>query len=251
MKFRRIHLLHRAEETPPYTYLACVYDRLMDHVDYAAWAEYIGVLFDHFGRNVRRVVDGGCGTGSMTRALMKKGYRVAGFDRSFDMIQRARPKMRIPFWQGDLRAIALSEEWDAVLCLYDTIQYLTPEGVECMLSDAMGILVDGGLVVFDAVTERHVLKYWACYTERDRAEGWEFLRRSWYDGKRRLQHTEFALSSARTGKVFKEHHIQKVYRLEELERIVEESGFSLILTTQSDPSPALPSRGRRSLMRFS
>jgi len=228
VKINWVDRFRRVEEVPPYTRLAAVYDRMMDHVDYGEWAGYIEKLFNEFGRGIHRVVDGGCGTGSLVLALEKRGCWVAGFDFSLEMIRMACRKSRIPFWRGDLRTISLSGGWDAFLCLYDTIQYLTTEEIRLMFSGVGSVLAEGGLFIWDAVTENHVLKYWTHYTEKDRGNGWETMRRSWYDRRVRCQHTEFELFSLSDRKVYREHHLQRIYRLEEMERIAEESGLKLV-----------------------
>ena len=223
-----IRRVRRVVDGPVYGRLAAVYDRVMDHVDYEAWADYLVQLFDAYGRNIRRVVDGGCGTGSMVCALEKRGYRVAGFDQSWEMIRRAREKTRAPLWQGDVRDISVRRKWDAFLCLYDTMQYLTLEEMGGVFVDVRDILVGGGLVVFDVVTEEHVLRYWSDYVESVASDGWEVVRRSWYERRKRWQHTEFEMVSLVEKRVYREHHRQRVYRLDELERVTKRSGLELV-----------------------
>lgn len=228
MKSRRIHAFHREEDVLSYTRLAPLYDLIMDHIDYKAWADYIMRLFKQFGKEVRRVVDGGCGTGSLINALMELGYQAVGFDGSREMIRLARKKSTCPLWQGDLRSIGLSGVWDSFLCIYDTIQYLTMPELESLLTDVKNLLADGGLVIFDVVTESHILKYWAHFSERNRGNGWEALRRSWYDRRERCQHTEFNIYYFQEKKIFKEHHLQSIYRLDEVVEAIHRSGLKLI-----------------------
>jgi len=223
-----LRYFHRSEDVLPYAQLAAVYDRVMDHVDYDEWASYIEVLFQKYGSNVRNVVDGACGTGSLTLSLKKRGYCVVGFDRSFEMIRAARKKVQVPIWQGDLRKLSLSKKWDAFICIYDSIQYLMVEEIDHMLAEVKAVLKHGGLLLFDVVTERHILHNWVNYTERIRDKSWDIVRRSWYDRKSRYQHTEFEVFSFREKKLYREHHLQKVYPLKELEEAVKKSGFTLL-----------------------
>jgi len=228
MTKKRIHAFHREEKVLSYTQLAPLYDQIMDHIDYYVWAEYITLLFDQFGNKVHRIVDGGCGTGSLVHALTQMDYHVVGFDRSWEMIQIARTKSTRPFWQGDLRSIGLTRGWDGFLCLYDTIQYLMIEELEAFLSEVKRLLNRGGLFIFDVVTENHVKRYWTHYTERERDDHWEMMRRSWYDKRGRSQHTEFTILLNNVKKVFSEHHFQHIYKLEDLETLVMRSGFRLV-----------------------
>ncbi len=45
------------ETTEPYTKLAAIYDRLMNHVDYIHWRDYILDLIDHAGGEVDTLID--------------------------------------------------------------------------------------------------------------------------------------------------------------------------------------------------
>jgi SAM-dependent methyltransferase len=223
-----MHAFRRFTQVSPYSRLAPLYDRVMDHVDYDGWADYIVSLFATYKREPRRIVDGGCGTGTMALALERRGYDVVGFDRSEEMIRIARSKVSVPFWQGDLKAIGLSGTWDAFLCLYDTLQYLESTSLDAVCSEVWSVLADAGLFVFDVVTEAHVLRYWADYTERDRGNGWEIMRKSWYDRRKRCQHTEFHIVLSATQKDFRESHQQRIYALDDLEHIVRGNGFKLL-----------------------
>ena len=61
-----------------YDRFATVYDRLMEDVDYTAWARHYVRLLGENGEKGRRVYDAACGTGSMTLALRKLGLNVTG-----------------------------------------------------------------------------------------------------------------------------------------------------------------------------
>src|SRR4030042_6375407 len=87
-----MHLFSKTFESDPYAQLAPYYDRLMDSVDYDEWSLYIDLLFNRYGRKVTDVIDGGCGTGSIASSLFKLGYRVHGFDRSFEMLRNLKQK---------------------------------------------------------------------------------------------------------------------------------------------------------------
>ncbi|MFH1940906.1 MAG: class I SAM-dependent methyltransferase [bacterium] len=222
-----LNRFRRAEQILPYTSLAFVYDRLMDHVDYEGWAAYVRKIFEKFGCRVHRIVDGGCGTGTLLRVLEKRGFFVVGFDRSLEMIRMARRKTQSPLWQGDLNGLSLRGEWDAFLCLYDSIQYLTREEIILFFSAVKSILREGGLFIFDVVTQKHVLKYWAHYTERLSGDEWDTVRRSWYNRKGRCLHTEIESLSHRNRKVYTEHHLQWIFRLDEWRHYAERGGFHL------------------------
>ena len=224
----RLTWLQKPVDVPVYTEIAPVYDRMMDHVDYAEWADYIHTLFKQFGMDIKWVIDGGCGTGSLALYLLKLGYRVAGFDRSLEMIQFASKKQFLPFWQGDLTALPLSKQWDAFLSIYDSVQYLSLESFKKWLIETVKILKEKGLVIFDVVTEKHVRNEWANFYEKDRWQDTELKRRSWYDKKNRIQHTEIEMTLLHENKVYQEHHRQNIYPLHELESVIKECGLKQV-----------------------
>ena len=70
-----------------YGAFAALYDRLMDDVDYEAWARHYAALI-HLAPNMR-VADMACGTGEIALRLGKMGARVTGVDLAPAMIARA------------------------------------------------------------------------------------------------------------------------------------------------------------------
>ena len=78
--------------TDAYTALARCYDRLTDDVDYGKWADYVERHFRGAERPVRRVAELGCGTGSLTRLLARRGYEMTAVDLSPDMLAVADQK---------------------------------------------------------------------------------------------------------------------------------------------------------------
>ena len=219
---------YREEDVSPYTHLAAIYDDVMNHVDYEKWSDFIVMLFQKFGSSICRVVDGGCGTGSLLNALIHRGIQVAGFDRSFEMVQLARRKVQVPLWGDDVETFSSSIKWDAVLCLYDTIQYLTVEEMQRLFYLVNEVLKPGGLFVFDAVTEFHVLKHWANYTEKMESHGLDVIRKCWYVKNRRSQHTEFEIFDDEQKSIFREYHVQYIYPLEMYIKVSGESGLKFV-----------------------
>lgn len=224
MKRTRMHGFHRQESAVAYSCLAKIYDKVMAHVDYEGWAEYIDQLFIEYGNSVYSVIDGGCGTGTLASILNKSDYQVSGFDRSFEMARLAKKK-GITAWQGDLMNLSIQKGADAILCLYDTVQYFELHDLRSVFAEINRCVVPGGLFIFDVVTEAHIRRYWAHYSDREEGEGWETMRRSWYDKRLRIQNTEFHIYLKSMKRIFHEHHRQYIYRLNDLEEMAVLAGF--------------------------
>ena len=113
-----------------YSSFASVYDQFMDNVPYEEWAEYLTGLLKEYQVNDGLVLDLGCGTGSLTEILAKKGYDMIGIDNSEDMLQMAMEKradsgLDILYLLQDMREFELYGTVAAVVSICDSMNYLT------------------------------------------------------------------------------------------------------------------------------
>lgn len=139
-----------------YEALARVYDRLNGEVDYAAIADFFEAAFVRYAVKPQLVLDLGCGTGSMTLELARRGYDMIGVDASADMLSRAYERMwsegkaGILFLEQDMRAFELYGTVGAVVSTLDCINYLTEEGdLDKCFSLVHNYLDPDGLFLFD------------------------------------------------------------------------------------------------------
>ena len=76
----------------PYDDFSRFYDRLTDNVEYEKRADYFCRLLSMCGLTEGILLDLGCGTGSMSVEMAKKGFDVIGVDSSIGMLNAARQK---------------------------------------------------------------------------------------------------------------------------------------------------------------
>lgn len=105
------------------------------------------------------VLELACGSGRVTRALVRRGLRVVGVDRSRPMLARAHAhfargsrahRARVSLVCGDVRRLPLAARFPLVLMAFNSFEHLLGrEDVEACLAAVRGALAPGGLFAFD------------------------------------------------------------------------------------------------------
>lgn len=133
-----------------------MYDALYASKDYERECDRIEAAFSRSPRDVRSVLDLGCGTGNHAIPLARRGYRVVGVDRSPGMLQRARDKAaqgsgaQPEFVLGDLRDVRLGRSLDACIVMFAVLGYQTTDhDVLAALETIRRHLEPDGIFVFD------------------------------------------------------------------------------------------------------
>ena len=222
----------QTESVTPYSRLARIYDYVMRHVDYVHWADYVETVFQHHDLGPARLMDLACGTGSLAIEFRKRAYHVTGADVSEEMLAVARDKARavgydIAFHHCDFMHLEGLPQFEAVLCLYDSMNYLmTIEDVSAALAGIHKIVQPGGTFVFDVCTESNSLRYFRDMTDRDQGDGFSYIRRSTFEDG--VQHNRFEIRFDDADQVFHEEHRQRIYPLEAIWQEVEGSPFSCL-----------------------
>lgn len=145
-----------------YALLAPVYDRLNEEIDYESWADYTGEVFSTYAkREIRTVLDLGCGTGSMTLPLARRGFDMIGLDLSPEMLTVARTRAEeedqnnILWTMQSMTGFELMNPVDAVVCTLDGINHLTSKkDLEACFACVNRYLAPGGVFVFDVNSRR-------------------------------------------------------------------------------------------------
>jgi SAM-dependent methyltransferase len=218
--------------SPPYGRLAEIYDYVMRHVDYRAWADYVEGAFARHGVNPVRVLDLACGTGTMALSLSLRGYEMTGVDASEEMLEVARRKAAaagraIPFHAADLRSVEGLPAFDAVLCLYDSMNYMmSPDEMARAFAHIRPLVGPGGIFVFDVCTEANSIRYFRDMTEREAGDGFAYVRRSHYqDG---IQTNDFTIRFHDSGESIREIHRQRIYPVRTVVDAFAGTGFDLL-----------------------
>ncbi len=135
------------------------YDLLYADKDYAAETSYIARLLAAHDREIRTVLELGCGTGRHALQLAERGLTVHGIDRAPDMVALAGDRAarssrdvraRASFAEGDARSVRVGRKFDGVVALFHVVSYLSTErDVDAAFETAAAHLAPGGLFAFD------------------------------------------------------------------------------------------------------
>ncbi len=240
-----------------YTDFASVYDIFMDDVPYGEWADFLAELIGKYGvskplvqgsregildseRNL--VLDLGCGTGTLTELLYRKGYDMIGVDLSQEMLNVALAKQdqeesKILYLCQDMRELDLYSTVGTVISVCDSINYLLEdEEVLHTFSLINNYLYPGGILIFDFNT---VYKYEQVIGDATIAENREESSFIWENFYHEQQHiNEYDLTVfAKEGELFRrftETHFQRGYTLEEMTGFVEKAGMRVELVLDAD-----------------
>jgi SAM-dependent methyltransferase len=142
-----------------YDLIADTYDNVNSDIDYCEWADFIEKIIRREWRegNPSLVLDLGCGTGSMTIELAKRGYDMTGVDYSVEMLDVARERAlvskvgdRILWLCQDMTEIDLYGTVDVVVSCLDCINHLVKTAdVKKCFSLVHNFLNPNGLFIFD------------------------------------------------------------------------------------------------------
>ena len=216
-----------------YRGFAGIYDLLMDDFDYPAWADYYLQLIGQTGAQVKNICECACGTGSLTVHFAKRGLKVIGVDISREMLEPAAEKARqngvmVQFVCQDMAKLTLSRPVDAIICACDGVNYLTSDKrVKSFFDAAHAALKPGGVLAFDISSAhklRNVLGNSFFGEERDEAA---YLWQNTLEGD--IVHMDLTFFIQEEDDLYRrvtETHRQKAHEIENLARLLEESGFA-------------------------
>ncbi len=243
-----------------YDRFALVYDELMDDVPYEEWAELLHKLIQKYGisrpvakeapsgpleeeRNL--VLELGCGTGTVTELLSKKGYDMIGIDSSESMLAKAEEKRersgsKILYLLQEMQSFELYGMVGTIYCICDSINYLlTDEDLLSTFALVRNYLVPGGIFIFDFNTD---YKYREVIGERTIAENREDVSFIWdniYDDESRINEYDLTIfireePGEEMFKRFLESHFQKGYKLDEIRGLLFKAGLKVISVFDAD-----------------
>lgn len=135
---------------------AIAYDYLYQDKDYEKECDFLEALFEKYGKKVHTILDLGCGTGRHAIILAKRGYKITGVDRSAEMLDIARRKVRrsglkIDLYKCSIQDLNLNKTFDAVISMFAVMSYQADnDDLALACKNAKKYLKPGGIFIFDA-----------------------------------------------------------------------------------------------------
>lgn len=220
-----------------YSSFAVVYDLFMDNVPYEEWADILHEILKKEKIEDGLVLDLGCGTGSMTEELAKRGYDMIGIDNAQEMLEIANEKKEksghdILYLLQDMQEFELYGTVRAIVSACDCINYMTePEELLEVFRLANNYLDPKGIFVFDFNTE---YKYKELLGDRVIAENREdssFIWENYYYEEDKINEYELTLFIKQEGSIYEryqETHYQRAYTLDEIKEMIQNAGMEFV-----------------------
>ncbi|MCR4833199.1 MAG: class I SAM-dependent methyltransferase [Butyrivibrio sp.] len=265
-----------------YTDFATVYDTFMDETPYEEWGDFITGLIDKYGiskpysgsvnegavarddisldealdqeRNL--VVELGCGTGSFTQVLKKKGYDIMGIDMSPEMLNIARNKaaeagLEIMYLEQDMRELDLYCTAGTIVSVCDSINYLLEdEDVIETFKLVNNFLYPGGIFIFDFNTLYKYRDVIGDATIAENREDCSFIWDNFYHEDEHINEYDLTIFVRTSGEEdvfrrFSETHYQRGYTVEEMKYYLKEAGLELVTIIDADTHKAPTAESQR------
>ena len=299
-----------------YTDFAEVYDELMDDTPYEEWCGFLMEVFRRYGvddvskdapergtcaksgkvmpesedctindgsvtyvnlqQERNTVLDLGCGTGTLTELLARKGFDMIGVDNAEEMLRIAMEKrerlgLDILYLLQDMRELELYGTVGAVVSVCDSLNYLLEEeDIVQTFSRVNDYLYPQGIFVFDFNT---VYKYRTVIGDATIAENREDCSFIWenyyhedeeineYDltvfvAEERNERREDGLAAdvaertmygqtAQRFRRFQEVHYQRGYRLEQMKALLLQAGLDFVEALDADTHETVTEESER------
>ena len=210
--------------------------------NYAHEAAQVADRIHRHRPQARSVLDVACGTGLHLVAFAEEGFDVEGLELSDAMLAAARDRLpAIPLHQGDMQTFRLDRRFDAVVCLFSAIGYMTTlDDLATAVATMRDHLEPGGVLVVEPWFEPDNWHDGAVFAESAKTEGLAVARvsRSWREGDQSLIEMHYVMARSDRTWAFTELHRMGLFTTDQQLDVYRAAGFSV-----EHEHPGLTERG--------
>ncbi len=170
-----------------------------------------------------------CGAGSLLEMVCENGFSATGVDISRHQLKYARENAPCAkLVHADVREFSLPEKFDVITCMFDSLNYLTTKrDLTRAFRRARHHLHDEGLFIFDVNTFEGLRSRW-CSVSTIREPDRMVIMDGSFDERRALGRSLITgfIKEGRLWRRFEEEHVERGYTAQELDDLLEGTGFS-------------------------
>lgn len=226
-----------------YGSLAPLYDRLTGDVPYEEFSDYYHNLIKQYCPHAHTLLDLGCGTGSLTALMSRRGYEMIAVDASPEMLSIARDKCaelqlspQPLFLCQNMTELDLFGTVDAAYSSLDSINYLPGPDLPEVFELLHLFIEPGGLFIFDIHSPER-LRALDGSVSVDEDEDMLCLWRGEFDCTENALFYGIDLFTRR-GRFWQrsfEEHVEYLHEPTELKQLLEQAGFEDITVLSDGP----------------
>ena len=216
-----------------YGSLAGRYDRLTLDVPYEALCDYYETALKRCCRAVHTVLDLGCGTGTLSLMLARRGYELISVDSSPEMLSVFQSKLStLPedavapmLLCQRAEELDLYDTVDAAICCLDGFNYLSPEALREAVRRLHLFLSPGGILAFDILSPAWLRSLdGQCFVDED--EDTLCLWRASLEGGAVRYGLDLFCASGKLWKRSQEEHVEYLHEPDDLCSVLAAAGFT-------------------------
>lgn len=218
-----------------YGEFAKIYDELINEdINYDEMVDCILKICNENNIEFNDYLDIACGTGNVTVRIAKYFKNIYGVDLSEDMLREAFDKFKSERIKGkiicqDMTELSLNRKFDLITSVLDSTNYITDiDGLKNYFKGVYDHLKDDGLFIFDVNSYYKLSEILGnniyTYSEEDVFYTWENV----FEDDLLSMFLTFFVKKGELYERFEEEHLERAYKEEQLETVLEELNFKVI-----------------------
>ena len=219
--------------TTAYQHLAVCYDTLMN-VDYNNWSSYLIELINKNPKGIK-LLDAGCGTGTISNLMAKQGFTVTGVDSSTAMLNMAwkHVKPQLQFVHQNIQQLNLSRQYEVIISTCDVFNYITTEKqLLKTLARIYDHLDHDGVFLFDISSYNKLKNFLGNNNFSDITNDVGYIWDNFFDDESNILNMQitFFMPYEETGLYYRcdEEHNQRAWSITEIVAALVKTGFKSI-----------------------